>query len=315
LSIGLNWIDDRRDREISVRFRRFIAGSAVAHVLALALILIAGHFSSQPRFDQNTIVVSFHSRAGHPQKDEPGPPPPAAPRPKPPAPALAPPPVPAPEPPQQPPKKEEPKPKPEAKPEAKPEPKPAPAPIAKEVSPDKGKTDPKPSPKKPEAPARKPEPVSEPKKTPEPQAEPSAPPLPPDKQNDIELARSLIHGKAGDGSGPGGGGDWEDGVEGYEGDETMGAYLNEDVAEVIVDLWRIPLSVPPGTDLSVDVIIKIDNGGKVLESKIVRRSDHPDLDRSVLTLLQDLKALPPPPRPSKEGFFLLKIRLRPGDEA
>ena len=216
-------------------------------------------------------------------------------------------------------------PKPEPLPEPKkPEPKPekAPDPVLAPKTPEpkqeEKKKEPEPE-KKPEPkPEKKPEPKPEPKK-PEPKAEkkPEAKPAkkakPEKKKNDVlaaaladarrqanssasraladlekQVSRKGVGGGGGEGDGPGGGGIYD-------------VY----VAQVILAVqpnWSMP--VYSRSNMVVQVRIKLDPSGKVLDCKVEKSSGRPEFDASAVNAVVRTGMLPAPPTPAQQDLLI-----------
>jgi hypothetical protein len=298
------WADQQRDRELIVTFRRFILGSLIVHAVAIAAALIVAQFNFHPHYDDSAMIVNFRGRPGQRARGEAGPRPPA------PEPKAVIPPAPQPKP------EAKPEAKPEPKPEPKVEPKPEPKSATREVSPDKIKVDPKkPDPKKPDPKAEIKPPITPPKPDPKKPPTPDLDaPMPPGNE-DIALARLMMQGRGrgGAGNGTGGGGDW-DGVEGYEGDGALGLYQSDEFWLAIEDLLHLPIDAVLSPTDAIQIVIQVDNNGKVLDAVIYKESNNPNVNRVVKKGLEGVKAkkdLPPPPKPSKEGYYFLKYTITP----
>ena len=217
------------------------------------------------------------------------------------------------------------------KPETKPEPKPEPQPEKKpEPQPEK-KPDPKPE-KKPEPqPEKKPEPTPEKKPEPAPEKKPEQKPAqkPAQKEQpkrdsgkdaladalaaarkqarsnttgtgsgtsasralaDLEkqVGRTGVGGGGGEGDGPGGGGIYD-------------VY----VAQVILAIqpnWSMPTY--SRNNMVVQVRIKLDKQGNVLDCRIERSSGRPEFDASAINAVIRTKTLPPPPTPAQQDLVV-----------
>ena len=217
------------------------------------------------------------------------------------------------------------------KPETKPEPKPEPQPEKKpEPQPEK-KPDPKPE-KKPEPqPEKKPEPTPEKKPEPTPEKKPEQKPAqkPAQKEQpkrdsgkdaladalaaarkqarsnttgtgsgtsasralaDLEkqVGRTGVGGGGGEGDGPGGGGIYD-------------VY----VAQVILAIqpnWSMPTY--SRNNMVVQVRIKLDKQGNVLDCRIERSSGRPEFDASAINAVIRTKTLPPPPTPAQQDLVV-----------
>lgn len=213
------------------------------------------------------------------------------------------------------PRQPQPEPKPESRPEPKPEKKPEPEPE-KKPTPEPEK---KPEPKQ----EKKPEPVPEKKTEPKPEKKPAQPPQP--KRNsgrdaladaladvrrqarantsgrgsgtsasralaDLEkqVGRTGVGGGGGEGDGPGGGGIYD-------------VY----VAQVILAIqpnWSMPTY--SRNNMVVQVRIKLDKQGNVLDCRIERSSGRPEFDASAINAVIRTKTLPPPPTPAQQDLVV-----------
>jgi len=102
-------------------------------------------------------------------------------------------------------------------------------------------------------------------------------------------------------------------MQGIEGDLRM-MYYREEAAAKLFEAWSPPMSVPVDQGLHFDVMVRVDASGKVIDYKVLYESGNADLDRSVMTLLEDIKRLPPPPYTPESGVQELPFRFVPEDE-
>ncbi|HUT54291.1 MAG TPA: TonB C-terminal domain-containing protein [bacterium] len=244
-------------------FLRAVGVSALIHVVFFCAVAVAGNFHGRPRLDENVINVKFFGPPPKPGK--PGLPPKpkmTAPTPKPQAPE---------------------KPKEAKKPEIKPEPKKPEKVVALNKEIEKKPAEPK----KPES---KPEPAP-------PENNPPPEPLRPDSQQDIELARKMMHGENKDGEGGAGGAtagdaDWSAAMAGMEGDLRLRTWA-EDARLVLRDAWRYGPSIPVNAGLHVDVVVQVDRDGNIMSYEFYKLSDNAELNQSVERLFKEVKQLPP----------------------
>lgn len=267
-----------RDRELKRAFSKAIIFSGVAHFLLLIAIGIIGVQSQKPRLDEKSIQVRFL----------------AAPRAKK---AVA---IKASAPAAKPPQATPPKPKPK-KPKVIPKP---------ELKPETVKKEDKPKPKPKEKKEIKPK-KPKPKPKPEPEVDP-APLLPDDTMDDIELARNMLKESKTPKIAGQDDAQWHNAMAGIEGDLRMMHY-HEEAGVWLRDAWRLPATVPSDTGLHVDVILRVDEAGNILDYEIINLSPHPDLNRSVEMLLEEIKKLPPLPYSTRGGFLKLPLRFEPGE--
>lgn len=221
--------------------------------------------------------------------------------------------------------------KPEPKPEPRPEPKNDPVQIPQQPKPEK-KPEPKPE-KKPEPkPEKKPEPKPEkkpetkPEKKPEPKPEKNTQSKAQNKKQNSgkdaladaladvrKQARSNSTGKGGGTSasraladlekqvgrtGVGGGGGEGDGPGG-------GGIYDVYVAQVILAVqpnWSMPTY--SRNNMVVQVRIKLDKQGNVLDCHIERSSGRPEFDASAVNAIIRTKTLPPPPTPAQQDLVI-----------
>lgn len=268
MSAGAVHLDDP-DREFKKIFLRAVGASALAHLIFFSAVAVSANFHG-PRINEDEIIrVSFMAPAMRPGK--PGNP--------------------------ERPKMEAPPPKPETpKPEAKPAPKKEEKVVALNKEPAKKPEAKKPEEKKPEV--KKPEPAPKPVET-KPEPAPAPPPeeLPPDTREDIDLARSMIHGSQPDGEGGrpgmlGGATAWDNSMEAMEGDPRFRSYAEEALV-VLREAWRYPPSIPVNQGLHVDVLIQVDKDGNIVSYEFHELSGNGALDKSVQRLMEQVKKLPP----------------------
>jgi outer membrane biosynthesis protein TonB len=158
---------------------------------------------------------------------------------------------------------------------------------------------------KPKKEIKKPEPVV--KKEPDPPPETYEPD---DRASMMDMADELF-GRDDPAEKPGvpeGTGDeyWDGMMDGIKTDPRLLRYLNE-VSVVLEERLRIPLSVPNNQGLHYDVIIKVDEFGKVLEKEVYQESGNIDLDRAFERMLSDLEYLPKPGYKPENGILKLPL--------
>jgi outer membrane biosynthesis protein TonB len=264
-------------------FLRAVGVSALAHLIFFCAVAVFGNFHPRPRFEADVINVKLYGPP--PRPGRPGPPK---------QPAMT---APAPTPQE--------KPKPAAKPVIKPEP---PKPK-KEVALNKEIQKP--------AETKKPEPKPEAKPQPA-VTSPPPEPLPPGSQEDIELARSMIHGENKEGEGGAGGStvgdaDWSATMEGMEGDVRLRMWA-EQARVVLRDAWKYPPSIPVNTGLHVDVVVQVDRDGNIMSHQFYKLSGNPELDQSVERLFEQVKTLPPIPFLNPGESKKIGYSFAPGEE-
>jgi len=309
-------LDNGRDREFQRAFKKAVIISLAFHCAVVLAMAVSAMFGEKTESMPRTMPVSLMSAA-------PGPPPSKST-------AVAPPDkkeekktLPTP-PPKKPEPKPEPKPKPPPQPEKKEEPKKGPdkklekktiSPKKEEVVKKKDKQEKKKEEKKEEVRKEtKPEKTSSPA-TPEPPAKkdteiakndaPSALASNPD----IEAARRL-QGPPGVEGGTSSRAQWNSAMEVIEKDPRMKVYQGT-VGGYIRDYWVLPPSVPEGQGLHVDVMIKVDQNGNVLDYEIVHESGHADFDQSVKDLLKNIERIPSVPVQVPGGELELPLRFIP----
>ncbi len=288
----------KRDKEVTCSFLKAVAASGCVHLALLCVVALSSRCGREPWLSDHSIQVRW-----------------VAPMPKKGAPAKADDPGPA-----------------SQKPLQAEAPKPEPKKIAKPVienpeeeseePPEKAaeKKEPEPEEQKNKKPVKEDEPEEQ--KEPEEEKAPgeedggeegSSDTFPDAKRDDIDLARNMVSGRGSLQGSVDGSTAWGLAMAGVKGDVRILHYKRLAGMELLRS-WDLPVTVPLNQGLHFDVLIKVDEDGKVMGYQVLHESGNPDMDKSVMALLAKIKKLPPLPREVEEGVLELPIRFVPEDE-
>ncbi len=324
-------MDNGRDRGFQRAFKKAVIISLAFHCAIFLAMAVSAMFGKETETMPRTMPVSLMNAAPGPPSSQSAALAPSKPTQKeekktvPTPPPKKPEPKPEPEPETEKIKKTDPPPKPEKTEKKKePEKEPAKKPEKKTISPKKEEVvkkedkQEKKEEKKKEEVRKGPEPESEKASAPEPPKAPaekdkeiakSDAPSTLASNPDIEAARRL-QGPPGVEGGTSSRSQWNSAMEVIEKDPRMKMYQGT-VGTYIRDYWILPPSVPEGQGLRVDVMIKVDQNGNILDYEIVHESGHADFDQSVKDLLKNIERIPSVPVQVPGGELELPLRFIP----
>jgi len=92
------------------------------------------------------------------------------------------------------------------------------------------------------------------------------------------------------------------------GGNISATYFNR-ISEYIYKIWKQPSKSETGhRSQIVEIEVRVDSSGRVLESKILRKSSNSAMNRSVSSLLRTMKSLPAPPNGKTSFSIELEVK-------